>query len=108
MKKTLHLYDLEHSVSCQLTLFNDKACLDYPEGMYALRGIEVDEFQNNKQYKASLMFIARSLPRHPLSKHIHKFSSMEFTSQNSNNKTQKNSVENFAELIAKSENLNEK
>lgn len=35
-------------------------------GMYALKGVEVDEFQGNKQFKASMIFMARHLKNHPM------------------------------------------
>ena len=42
IKKILNIYDLEHQVCAELTLFGDKATASYEEGMYALRGVEVD------------------------------------------------------------------
>ena len=75
--------------------------------MYALKGVEVDEFQGNKQYKGSMLFIARSLPNHPLSRHVGRIKDMEFTSINSNQKMQKNLIDNFSDLKTRSEELQE-
>ena len=52
--------------------------------MYALKGVEVDQFQGNKQYKGSMTFVARILPNHPLSRHVNRVEDMEFTSMNPN------------------------
>lgn len=38
--------------------------------MYALKGVEIDQFQNNKNFKGSLIFIARNLKDHPLNKRV--------------------------------------
>lgn len=67
-KKLLKLYDLDNQVESDLTVLNEKAEVTYQPGMYALKGIEIDEFQGNKQYKSSLIFLARYLHNHPLNK----------------------------------------
>jgi hypothetical protein len=38
--------------------------------MYALKGVEVDEFQGNKQFKGSISFFARYLKGHAMNKRI--------------------------------------
>ena len=51
-------------------MFNDKAEVNYVPGMYALKGVEVDEFQGNKQFKGSLIFVARFLKNHAMNKRM--------------------------------------
>ena len=38
-KKTLKMFDIENQIECDLTLMNDKAEIEYIEGMYALKGV---------------------------------------------------------------------
>lgn len=49
-----------------MMVFNEKAEYVYKPGMYAIKGVEVDSFQGKKQFKSSLIFIARYLKNHKL------------------------------------------
>lgn len=69
-RKVLKMFDLENQVESELTIFNEKAEINYPSGMYALKGVEVDEFQGNKQFKGSLIFVGRFLKNHPMNKRM--------------------------------------
>jgi hypothetical protein len=53
-----------------MTVFNDNAEMEYIDGMYALKGVEVDEFQGNKQFKSSFSFYPRFLKAHAMNKRI--------------------------------------
>ena len=51
-------------------MFGDNCNIEFQTGVYALRGVEVDEFQGVKQYKASFTFFARPIKDHYLQKHV--------------------------------------
>lgn len=57
--------------------------------MYAMKGVEVDEYQGNKQFKASLVFLARQLKNHQMNDKVSQLDELTFTSIGSNNKQRK-------------------
>ena len=78
-KKILHLFDLEHMLRAELTLFNERAMEKYEKGLYALRGIEVDEYDGNKQFKSSFNFMPRLLENHRYKNYLQTIDEGEFT-----------------------------
>ncbi len=54
-----------------------------------MKGVEVDEYQGNKQFKASLIFIARQLKNHDMNDKVNQLDEVTFTNINSNLKQRK-------------------
>ena len=73
-----------------------------------MRGVEIDEYQGVKQYKASLMFFARPIKDHYLQKHVSDIEETEFMNISSGQKTKRIQIQSFTELKEKCENLMEK
>ena len=78
-KKTLHLFDPEHMLEAELTLFNERAMEKYEKGAYALKGIQIHEYNGNKEFKASLDFLPRLLENHRYQKHLQIIDEGKFT-----------------------------
>lgn len=67
--------------------------------MYALKGVEVDEYLGKKQFKGSLTFLARNLKSHALNRRIKEIDELTFTCIGSNSKQQnKQSINSFSVL----------
>ena len=81
-------------LEAELTLFNERAMEKYEKGVYALRGIEVDEYNGNKQFKPSFNFMPRLLKNHRYQKHLQIIDEGEFTSA-SGQKTRKSMITSF-------------
>ncbi len=64
-----------------------------------IRGLQINDFQGNKQYALKINFAYRQLKQHNLRKYIREMDSMNFINPNSNQKTSKKStINNFMDL----------
>ena len=98
-KKTLKMFDIENTMECDLTLMNEKAEAEYIDGMYALKGVEVDDYNGKKQFKGSLSFLAKYLKNDPMNKRIKEIDEITFTCITPNpNQSNKQSINSFSAL----------
>ena len=67
----------------------------YEKGVYALRGIEIDEYKGNKEFKASFNFLPRLLKNHRYQKHLQIIDEGEFTTA-FGQKTRKSTITSFS------------